>query len=113
MVYEYAVEPDLVATWGTLTKYRFFMDNFGLGTPRRHVRYPRDSRIGALGCLQAATGREGMELQRITAMVNYLAETMVKRNDAVYNEALPWLENAEEEHAETAFSRAILGYEQA
>ncbi len=57
--------------------------------------------------LLAATGREGLELQRITAMVNYLAETMVKRNDEVYNEAVPWLENAEKEHAKRPF-HAIL-----
>ena len=78
MVYEFAIEPDLVATWGTLTKYRYFMDNFGLGTPRIMSEFPK-FKNWRRRVLQAASGREGLEMQRITAIINYLAETLVKR----------------------------------
>ena len=90
MVYEFAIEPDLVATWGTLPKYRYFMDNFGLGTPRIMSEFPK-LKNWRRRVLQAASGREGLEMQRITAMVNYLGEILVKRDEAAYDGLYPGL----------------------
>ena len=41
MLREYAVEPDLVPTWLDRKTGRYFLNNFGLGTPRIISRYPR------------------------------------------------------------------------
>ncbi len=41
MVYEYALEPELVATWGNRQDFRYFVEKFGLGQPRIVSRYPK------------------------------------------------------------------------
>jgi hypothetical protein len=34
MIYEYAIEPELVVAWGKdRADYRYFYEQFGLGTP--------------------------------------------------------------------------------
>jgi hypothetical protein len=97
MVYEFAIEPDLVATWGDPTKYKFFMEKFGLGTPRIMSEFPK-LKNWRRRVLQAASGKEGLELQRITAIVNSLSETLIKRNAADYDGTQSWVANAKKEH---------------
>lgn len=41
MLYEYAIEPELVATWSDRKVGRYFADKFGLGSPRIVSRYPK------------------------------------------------------------------------
>ena len=40
MIYEFAVEPTLVATWSDRKEFRFFDGKFGLGRQRVLCRYP-------------------------------------------------------------------------
>jgi len=106
MVFEYAIDPDLVATWGNLSNYRIFHDKFGLGEPRIMAEYPalKDWRRRVL---HAATGKDGMEMNRVTAMISILSETMIKRNVEGYNDNLDWLESTEKEDHQLPFD-AIL-----
>jgi len=41
MIYEYAIEPEVVATWGEADNYRYFIDKIGLGTTRIVSRFPK------------------------------------------------------------------------
>jgi hypothetical protein len=103
MVYGYALEPELVATWGNKADYRYFFDKFGLGQPRMMVEFPK-LKNWRRQVLQAATGIDGQELQKVTAMIGILTEQMISRiPHAEYDGVCSWLENAEHEHSANPF----------
>ncbi len=106
MIYEFAIEPDLVATWGNPSDYRFFADKFGLGTARIMSEFPKlkNWRRQILG---AAAGVEDLDLGRITALIGLLTEKKITRQNVQYNGTISWLENAEAEHNRNNF-HAIL-----
>ena len=94
MVYGYAIEPELVATWGSLDKYRYFYEKFGLGEPRLAIEYP-DFKNWRRRVLKAASRYDGLELGRIIEMVGRLGEKMIRHNVGDYDGTVPWLENTE------------------
>lgn len=106
MIYEYAIEPALVATWGKLSEYRYFYDKFGLGHPRIMSQYPR-LKNWRRQVLIAASEIDGPEKERIIELVKMLSEKMISRDSSVYDGNVPWLENAEKEHEQGPF-HAIL-----
>jgi len=97
MVYGYAIEPELVATWGSLDKYRYFYEKFGLGEPRLAIEYP-DFKNWRRRVLKAASRCDGLELGRIIEMVGRLGEKMIRHNVCDYDGTIPWLENTEKIH---------------
>jgi hypothetical protein len=107
MVYGYALEPELVASWGDKANYRYFYDKFGLGQPRMMVEFPK-LKNWRRQVLHAATGVGGQELQKVTAMIGILTEQMIPRiPTAEYDGARSWLENAEQEHAGKPFHAIV------
>lgn len=107
MVYGYALEPELVATWGNRADYRYFYDKFGLGQPRMMVEFPK-LKNWRRQVLQAATGIGDMEQQKVTAMISMLTEKMISRTlQAEYDGTRTWLENAEQEHASKPFHAMV------
>ena len=44
MIHEYALEPELVASWHDRMQFRFFIGQFGFGTGRVVSRYPKQWR---------------------------------------------------------------------
>ncbi len=97
MIHAFALEPELVATWGNKSDYRYFFDKFGLGTPRVALELPR-SHKWKKRVLRAAEAVGDMELQRVTALVSILADSMAKFTPAQpINENISWLEYAEQE----------------
>jgi hypothetical protein len=100
MIYDYGLEPELLATWGELHNYRFFFDKFGLGTPRAVSRYPRDWKDRVFA---AAAGTGEIERTRVDELVQMISENMIKRDASPYNAASAWLENAEREHVDRPF----------
>jgi hypothetical protein len=106
MVHEFALEPALVATWGKLEEYRYFHDKFGLGQPRLVSQLPK-LKNWRRQVLTSASQAGAMELERITALINILAERMILREGSIYDGNIPWLENAEKEHVRCPF-HAIL-----
>lgn len=106
MIHEYAIEPGLVAMWGNLENYRYFAEKFGVGQQRIMSEYPK-FKNWRRQVLMAATGKDGMELQRITALIKILSEIMIVRNMAIYDGTISWLENAEKEDERLPF-HAIL-----
>ena len=106
MIYEFAIDPNLVATWGNPSDYRFFADKFGLGTARVMSEFPK-LKNWRRQILKATSGAEDLELQRITALISLLTDKMISRPDTQYDGTISWLENAEFEHTRKKF-HAIL-----
>jgi len=105
MIYDFALEPELVASWGNLQDYRYFAQAFGLGQPRIMAEYPK-LKNWRRQVLQAAQGAGDLEFERVTALIGIFTECVVSR-DRQYEGALGWLPNAEQEHARIPF-HAIL-----
>lgn len=111
MIYEYAVEPDTVAGWGRHAEYEFFVREFGLGNPRAMSAYPRFAqwRSDVLRVAKHA-GVDDLQAQRLTAVLGVLRENKIERGASPYDRGIPWLVNAEDEHARNSF-QAVLSRE--
>ena len=78
MIHEYALEPELVATWGNRHDYRYFLEKFGLGQPRIVSRYPeRWTRL----VWQAFRPANDFETTRMTELLARLSEHTVRRRN--------------------------------
>ncbi len=105
MIYEYALEPKLVATWTDRKDCRYFKESFELGQGRIVSRYPkRWKRL----VWDAYNGTDDFARTRLAELLSRLSERMVLRS-SIHWQADPttWLENAEREHARRPF-HAIL-----
>lgn len=109
MVYGFALDPELVATWGNKADYRYFYDKFGIGQPRMMVEFPKLKNWRGQ-VLKAANNLGDLEKQRVTEMISILTERVIPRlPHREYDGTRPWLENAEDEHAGNPF-HAILAH---
>lgn len=104
MIHEYALEPELVATWTDRQVGRYFIEKFGLGQPRIVSRYPKRWKRLAWAALQTANE---IERKRMEELLARLGGTMVKRPDARWDPEEGWLDNAVDEHVRAPF-HAIL-----
>ena len=92
MIYEYALEPEMVAAWGNRHNHRFFIRAFGLGQGRLVSRYPKS---WAKKVWDAFGGSSEMDRKRLEELLVRLKETMVKRKDFLWDDKKEsWLENA-------------------
>ena len=107
MLHEYAVEPELVATWCDRASGRYFLDKFGLGSPRIMSRYPRKRWKRLVWEAWKANSHDDSERKRMEELIQRLSEDMVTRRDAVWNTDGTWLGNVLDEHQRIPF-RAIL-----
>lgn len=106
MIHEYALEPELVATWGNRYDFRYFIEKFGLGQPRIVSRYPkRWKRL-----VWHAFRNNELERKRMEVLLARLSECIVQRRDYVWEPADSWLGNAYKEHERVPF-HAILARE--
>ena len=106
MIHEYALEPELVATWVDRNTGRYFIEKFGLGQPRIVSRYPkRWQRL----VWDAFGGGTEAERKRLEELIVQLSKTMVKRRNGLWNPDAPWLRNAEEEHRRVPFHAILAG----
>lgn len=105
MIYEYALEPELVAAWCTdHYKCQFFKNQLGSAQGRLPSRYPKKWRTKVW---DSFTGGSDMDKTRLTELLARLQETMIKRKDFVWDENATWLDNAAQEHDRHPF-RAVL-----
>ena len=108
MLHEYAVEPELVGTWCDRTSGRYFLDKFGLGSPRIMSRYPRKRWKNLVWeAWEKRSGYDDSERKRMEELIQRLSEDMVTRRDAVWDPHRTWLQNALDEHRRIPF-HAIL-----
>jgi len=108
MIYEYALEPDLVATWGERNNYRFFIRQFEFGQGRLVSRYPKSWARRVWDKFE--TGTE-IERKRLEELLQQLKQRMVKRKNFRWDGGNDyWIENALLEHQRHHFY-AILAQE--
>ena len=86
-------------------QFRFFVEQFGLGTGRVVSRYPKKWRRFVWESFQSAFGATAGEIERkrVEELLAKLTATEVRRPGCVWQDAHSWLENAEEEHARRPF----------
>ena len=109
MIREYALEPELVATWHDRLLGRFFIEKFGYGTGRVVSRYPKKWPRLVWNAFQAtfkATAGE-MGRKRVEELLAQLTTPDIRRPDCIWTDTRDWLENAEEENTRRPF-HAIL-----
>ena len=107
MIYEFALEPELVARWHDRNEYLFFDEKFGVRARRVVSAYPRNwKRLvwEAFGKSPAA-GDQNAQM-RMTELIQYLWQNSVRR-PSTFPEIPSWLARAEAEHSERPF-RAII-----
>ena len=114
MIYEYALEPELVVTWGDPAYYGHFIDQFGFdrqgrSTGRVVAQYPEDWKEIVSDTLRK-TPLTPIQKTRIAELLRYI--TQKKNNQRSYVLSLyfgtrkkSWLENAKEEKHSPSFSR--------
>jgi len=103
VIFDYALEPELVATWHEWQSARYFKEKFGVGRGRLVSRYP--SRWQAL-VWQAFDSADQNARKRLEALLSILTSKMVVRGSP-YDGERTWLVNTEQEHERSPF-HAIL-----
>lgn len=107
MLYEYAVDPELVATWSDRTTARYFRDQFGLGSPRIISKYPGRWKRLVWAAWESSGSGGDTERKRMEELLAHLSRTMVKRPSSAWNPDRAWQGNALREHRRLPF-HAIL-----
>jgi hypothetical protein len=104
MFYEYALEPAVLSNWQSV---RYFLDAFGPWKGRFLAEYPRRWRRLVYQSLRCGD----VEKKKIEERLHRLDPRVFSRREgAQYDGLKPWLDNAEVEHARSAF-RAIIATE--
>ena len=108
MIHAFALEPKLVATWGRREEFRFIYDKFGLGAPRVLFELPAFSQWKkAVYDDATALALSQQDMKRIEELFRIFSEHRARRADAVYNNLLSWLENAEREYARRPYAGVL------
>jgi len=100
MLYEYAVEPQVLSTWAD---FRYFADRFGNGHGRLISKYPESwPRLVWEACVESSP----LNRRRIEEGLKVLRNRLMKTKRA-YDERTGWLENAEHAHKSEPFHAII------
>ena len=108
MIHAFALEPELVATWGNRDEFRFIHDKFGLGTPRVLLELPafnKWKRAVYRAATDLALSQE--DLKRIEELFRLFSEHRHRRPETVFDGLVTWLENAESEYARRPFAGIV------
>lgn len=103
MIHEFALEPELVATWRSIAEMRYYRECFAQGRGRVVSQYPKSWKKRVW---QAFRSANDIERKRFEEFLARLSERLVRR-EGLWNEDVEWLPNAEMEHARVPF-RAIV-----
>ncbi len=115
MIHEYALEPELVASWHNSSDYRYFIEQFGFNrsgtaTGRVVAQCPKKWEKRVWDAFSANSGRSANSFdsrRRIETFLRGLKETLVRRPNIRWDDQRTWLENAEQENTRRPF-HAIL-----
>lgn len=123
MVYEYAIDPRLLAACSDKMHIRLLTKSFGLGTPRIHSLCPRVSKWKTMVRESFSKRNEAGELadekqranlqfdeHRLTALTQHLIDSSIRRPNFPWNPDESWLDNALSQHAKNPF-RGLLSSE--
>lgn len=103
MIYEFAVEPELVAQWNDIKDFRYFAGCFGLGLPRMVSEFPKVNKWRAKALNARPKDMGELDKKRVEELVRIMSECMVKRERHGYDGNRVWLENAEADHVRCPF----------
>lgn len=108
MLYEFALEPALVARWHDRKEYLFFDEKFGVRSRRIVSVYPTKSwRRLVWDAFWSGPARDNQNAQmRVVELINYFWQNSVKR-PSTFSDISDWLERAEAEHARSSFHAII------
>lgn len=105
MIYEYALEPEMVAQWGSRENYRFFSREFKIGNGRLVSRYPKSWQRKVL---DAFNGKTPMERKRLVELLASIKTVMVKRKNIYWDDTkISWVDNASCENKRYPFHAII------
>jgi len=105
MIYEFALDPELVARWGDSREWAFFREAFAWETGRVGSVYPRkweNHAIRAFFHANPFSDKDSPLFRSFEARLRTLAERGIKRESS-HPELSSWLEKAEAEHHERPF----------
>ncbi len=107
MIYEFALEPELVARWHDRNEYLFFDEKFGLRARRIVAVYPRNWKKLVWEAFDKSPAAADQNAQmRMTELIQYLWQNSVRR-PSTFSEVSSWLARAEKEHLERPFHAII------
>ena len=113
MIHEYALEPELVASWHDRMRGRFFIDKFGFDTGRVVARYPKNWKRQVWEAFdqtfEGSSGEKEKARGRIEELIKQFTIPMTKRSGTP-DDSPHWLVNAEKEHERKPF-HAILAHD--
>lgn len=107
MIYEYAIDPSIAATWFQPKDSRFFKAGFGLGTARIVSSFPHSWKERVWSEFYESQERRDLSITRMETLLEHLCRKTVKRRGLNWDSSKSWLENAENEHSLAPFD-AIL-----
>ena len=107
MIYEYAIDPSIAATWFQPEAGRFFEAGLGLGTPRIVSSFPHSWDKRVWHEFKRSQHSRDLSSTRMHEMLRHLCSRTVKRHGHSWDNSKSWLENAESEHRVAPFD-AIL-----
>jgi hypothetical protein len=97
MIYEYAIEPELLVEWSRdILKSTIIAGSFGLGKSRMMGEFPKKNKLKKIfkqACESSAV--QDLSQARLEALYKMLTERMIKRGEYyTYNGEKSWIENA-------------------
>lgn len=107
MIYEFALEPALVARWHDRREYSFFDEKFGIRFRRIISGYPKNWKRLVWQAFSESPAADNQNAQiRMAALIPFLWQNAVRRY-STFPEILDWLEKAEAEHIERPFQAIV------
>jgi hypothetical protein len=107
MICEFALEPELVATWHDRKEYLFFDEKFGLQTGRIVSAYPKKWKTLVWQAFEKSPyGQDQNAQMKLEALLQHLTQNMVKRQ-STFSEIPVWLVRAETEHEDRPFHAIV------
>jgi hypothetical protein len=111
VIYEFAVDPAVVATWHERERFRFFKGKFGLGCPRVLSMFPDPGWarrvLSSFDEVFAGNPSDRQDARkRLEALLVQLDVEASRRRRSVASDR-PWLPDAEVEHVQRPFHRLL------
>lgn len=111
MIYEYAIEPEVVLSWGEKNNARIFRSSFGLGQPRLMSAFPSRGTWKKLFGKALESNRakmDDLDIMRATEKASQLIENSVVRQNVRYQyDGKTWLTNAVIENLRHPFQAVV------
>jgi len=107
MIYEFALEPELVARWHDRKEYGFFDEKFGIRFRRVISGYPKNWKKLVWQAFSESPAADNQNAQmRMTELIQILWQNAVRRY-STFSEIPKWLEKAEAEHEQRPFHAIV------